>query len=182
MPPSAAPEWERVGCSFEMIATSAPASCAAMAARMPAQPPPITRTSCSPITADDASGSRVSTASVVARYEGLSPWRRARASFRSSSTRRSRSSRKRRLRSICSSYHLGCFFFSIVLLLEKFGWKQRCHGCREPARLDLGSRGRDLGGRVRGELLLEVVAEHPREIARLPVVRLGVAPRVARRE
>src|SRR5919206_4709321 len=50
MPPSAAPEWLRVGCSFEIIATSAPASCAAMAARMPAQPAPTTRTSCSPIT------------------------------------------------------------------------------------------------------------------------------------
>src|SRR5213593_2507901 len=54
MPPSAAPEWDRVGCSFETIATSAPASCAAMAARIPAQPAPTTRTSCSPITSSDA--------------------------------------------------------------------------------------------------------------------------------
>src|SRR4051812_37090129 len=45
MPPSAAPEWLRVGWSFEIIATSAPASCAAIAARMPAQPAPTTRTS-----------------------------------------------------------------------------------------------------------------------------------------
>src|SRR5512143_1376472 len=48
MPPSAAPEWLRVGCSFETMATSAPASNAAMAARMPAQPAPTTRTSCVP--------------------------------------------------------------------------------------------------------------------------------------
>src|SRR4051794_38944330 len=53
MPPSAAPEWLRVGWSLEIIATSAPASCAAMAARMPAQPAPTTRTSCSPITSSD---------------------------------------------------------------------------------------------------------------------------------
>src|ERR1700730_5417106 len=58
MPPSAAPEWLRVGCSFEIIATSAPASNAAMAARMPAQPAPTTRTSCSPITSSDATSSR----------------------------------------------------------------------------------------------------------------------------
>src|SRR5262245_64637071 len=45
MPPSAAPEWLRVGWSLEIIATSAPASCASMAARMPAQPAPITSTS-----------------------------------------------------------------------------------------------------------------------------------------
>src|SRR5712691_4157997 len=58
MPPSAAPEWLRVGCSFEIIATSAPASKAAMAARIPAQPAPTTRTSCSPITSSDATSSR----------------------------------------------------------------------------------------------------------------------------
>jgi len=46
MPPSAAPEWLRVGWSLETIATSAPASCASMAARMPAQPAPMTSTSC----------------------------------------------------------------------------------------------------------------------------------------
>ena len=50
IPPSAAPECERVGWSFEIIATSAPASNAAIAARMPAQPAPTTRTSCFPIT------------------------------------------------------------------------------------------------------------------------------------
>ena len=38
MPPSAAPEWLRVGWSFETIATSAPASWASIAARIPAQP------------------------------------------------------------------------------------------------------------------------------------------------
>ena len=46
MPPSAAPEWLRVGWSFEMTATSAPASNASIAARMPAQPAPMTTTSC----------------------------------------------------------------------------------------------------------------------------------------
>src|SRR2546429_16085 len=54
MPPSAAPEWDRVGWIFEIIATSAPASNASMAARMPAQPAPTTRTSCSAITLPDA--------------------------------------------------------------------------------------------------------------------------------
>src|SRR5689334_3203001 len=47
MPPSAAPEWLRTGWIFEISATSAPASCASMAARMPAQPAPTTSTSCS---------------------------------------------------------------------------------------------------------------------------------------
>src|SRR2546430_4092869 len=46
MPPSAAPEWLRTGWIFETSATSAPASCASIAARMPAQPAPATRTSC----------------------------------------------------------------------------------------------------------------------------------------
>src|SRR5207302_10151796 len=54
MPPSAAPECDRVGWIFEIIATSAPASNASMAARMPAQPAPTTRTSCSAITLPDA--------------------------------------------------------------------------------------------------------------------------------
>src|SRR5262249_16923335 len=45
MPPSAAPEWLRVGWSFETTATRAPASCASIAARMPAQPAPTTSTS-----------------------------------------------------------------------------------------------------------------------------------------
>src|SRR3954471_368307 len=45
MPPSAAPECERVGWSFETMATFAPASCASIAARIPAIPAPTTRTS-----------------------------------------------------------------------------------------------------------------------------------------
>src|SRR5579863_3554458 len=95
MPPSAAPECERVGWSFEIIATSAPASWASMAARMPAHPAPTTSTSCSPIT-------------------------------------------------------------------ESSGYR--------PGRSQL-----------RGKLL-EVLAEHPGELARLAVVRLRVAPRRARVE
>src|SRR4029079_2790925 len=63
MPPSPAPACDRVGCSFEIIATSAPASNASMAARMPAQPAPTTRTSCSPITFSDATGRPRSAAS-----------------------------------------------------------------------------------------------------------------------
>ena len=51
-----APEWLRVGWSFEIIATSAPASMASMAARMPAQPAPTTSTSCLASTASDAIG------------------------------------------------------------------------------------------------------------------------------
>src|SRR5262245_51635743 len=46
MPPSAAPEWLRTGWIFETIATSAPASYASIAARIPAQPAPTTTTSC----------------------------------------------------------------------------------------------------------------------------------------
>src|SRR5580765_7869838 len=57
IPPSAAPEWLRVGCSFEMTATSAPVSEASIAARMPAQPAPTTRTSCALSTLTDASES-----------------------------------------------------------------------------------------------------------------------------
>src|ERR1700747_1690842 len=50
MPPSAAPECGRVGWIFEIIATSAPASKASIAARIPAQPAPTTSTSCFAIT------------------------------------------------------------------------------------------------------------------------------------
>src|SRR5262249_47978801 len=57
MPPSAAPECDRVGWSFEITATSAPASCASMAARMPAQPAPTTSTSCVASTCGDATES-----------------------------------------------------------------------------------------------------------------------------
>src|SRR5947208_10971386 len=46
MPPSAAPEWLRTGWILERSATSAPASCASIAARIPAQPAPTIRTSC----------------------------------------------------------------------------------------------------------------------------------------
>src|SRR5436309_6943783 len=46
MPPSAAPEWLRTGWIFEISATSAPASNASMAARIPAKPAPTMRTSC----------------------------------------------------------------------------------------------------------------------------------------
>src|SRR5262249_24353768 len=71
IPPSAAPEWLRVGWSLEIIATSAPASKAAMAARMPAQPAATTRTSSSPITSSDATGS----ARVTAVQSGAGPGR-----------------------------------------------------------------------------------------------------------
>ena len=54
IPPSAAPEWLRVGWSLETIATSAPASCASIAARIPAQPAPTTRTSCVFSTSEEA--------------------------------------------------------------------------------------------------------------------------------
>src|SRR4051812_24280979 len=56
MPPSAAPEWLRVGWSFDMTATSAPASYASIAARIPAQPAPTTRTSWDASTRAEASG------------------------------------------------------------------------------------------------------------------------------
>src|SRR4051812_17624613 len=56
MPPSAAPEWLRVGWSLEMTATSAPASYASIAARIPAQPAPTIRTSWDASTRAEASG------------------------------------------------------------------------------------------------------------------------------
>ena len=46
MPPSAAPECERVGWSLETTATSAPARFASIAARIPASPAPTITTSC----------------------------------------------------------------------------------------------------------------------------------------
>src|SRR3954468_15562986 len=54
MPPSAAPEGERVGWIFESSATSAPASNASIAARMPAQPAPTMSTSCFASTIEEA--------------------------------------------------------------------------------------------------------------------------------
>src|SRR5689334_17842965 len=45
MPPAAATEWERTGWTLEMIATDAPVCAAARAARWPARPAPMIRTS-----------------------------------------------------------------------------------------------------------------------------------------
>src|SRR6266516_1343689 len=109
MPPSAAPEWLRTGWIFEISATSAPASYASMAARIPAQPAPTTSTSCLASTADDAIGRPQAAAS-----------------------------------------------------------RQR-------------ARGDDPLACVRGELL-EVLAEHPRELRRRAVVLPRIAPRRARVE
>src|SRR6478609_5527051 len=67
MPPSAAPEWLRVGWSFEMTATSAPASYASIAARIPAQPAPTTRTSWVASTRAEASGTAWAAASSYGR-------------------------------------------------------------------------------------------------------------------
>src|SRR2546421_2831335 len=64
MPPSAAPEWLRVGWIFEISGTSAPASCASIAARMPAQPAPTTRTSCFASTTEEAIESGLRSAAV----------------------------------------------------------------------------------------------------------------------
>src|SRR5437763_14121534 len=46
MPPCAAFECERTGWTFDKIPTETPSSAAASAARWPARPAPITRTSC----------------------------------------------------------------------------------------------------------------------------------------
>src|SRR4051794_31054316 len=46
MPPAAATEWERTGWTLEMMPTVAPASAAAVAARWPARPAAMIRTSC----------------------------------------------------------------------------------------------------------------------------------------
>src|SRR5215216_127772 len=51
MPPAAATECERTGWTLDRIATVAPASAAARAARWPARPAPMMRTSCSGIEA-----------------------------------------------------------------------------------------------------------------------------------
>src|SRR6476619_1067181 len=70
MPPSAAPEWLRVGCSFEITPTFAPASYASIAARIPAQPAPTTRTSWVASTRPEASGTTgVAAASALNRLE-----------------------------------------------------------------------------------------------------------------
>ena len=63
IPPSAAPEWLRVGWIFETSATSAPASNASIAARMPAQPAPTTSTSCLASIASETIGCPVGCAS-----------------------------------------------------------------------------------------------------------------------
>src|SRR5687768_15778444 len=73
MPPSAAPEWLRVGWSLETIATSAPASWASIAARMPAHPAPITSTSCFASTAGDAIRKAAGNAPLLPLF----PWLRA---------------------------------------------------------------------------------------------------------
>ena len=46
MPPAAALEWERTGWTLLMMATDDPAPAAAIAARWPASPAPMMRTSC----------------------------------------------------------------------------------------------------------------------------------------
>src|SRR5215212_4769591 len=52
MPPAAALECERTGWTFDMMATVAPASAAARAARWPASPAPMIRTSCAGMVGD----------------------------------------------------------------------------------------------------------------------------------
>ena len=53
MPPAAAFEWERTGWTLLMMATVAPASAAARAARWPASPAPMIRTSCAGMVRED---------------------------------------------------------------------------------------------------------------------------------
>src|SRR5215207_10616979 len=52
MPPAAAFECERTGWTLDMMATVAPASAAARAARWPASPAPMIRTSCAGMVGD----------------------------------------------------------------------------------------------------------------------------------
>ena len=52
MPPAAALECERTGWTLDMIATVAPSRAAARAARWPARPAPMIRTSCAGMTAE----------------------------------------------------------------------------------------------------------------------------------
>src|ERR1700742_931878 len=56
MPPWAALECERTGWTLLMMPTDAPASAAARAARCPARPAPMTRTSCSGIPRGECGG------------------------------------------------------------------------------------------------------------------------------
>src|SRR5437762_11937327 len=114
MPPSAAPEWLRTGWILERSATSAPASKASIAARIPAQPAPTISTSCLASTCSDAIEWGLGAASLRVELE---------------------------------------------------------------ARAGRG----DVGPGLVGELL-EVVAEHSRELAGLAVVCIRVAPRRARIE
>src|SRR5262249_3614266 len=73
MPRSAAPEWLRTGWILERRATSAPASKASIAARMPAQPAPTISTSCLASTCSDAIEWGLGAASLRVRlYAGAS--------------------------------------------------------------------------------------------------------------
>src|SRR5439155_5970710 len=69
MPPSAAPEWLRTGWILERRATSAPASKASIAARIPAQPAPTISTSCFASTRSDAIESAAAAASLQLRLD-----------------------------------------------------------------------------------------------------------------
>src|SRR5205814_8220907 len=71
MPPSAAPEWLRTGWILDRSATSAPASKASIAARIPAQPAPTISTSCLASTCSDAIEWRLGAASLRVR---LNAW------------------------------------------------------------------------------------------------------------
>src|SRR3712207_3899020 len=58
MPPAAATECERTGCTLLRMATDAPASAAARAARWPARPAPMMRTSCAGMVGESIEGRR----------------------------------------------------------------------------------------------------------------------------
>src|SRR4051794_36003106 len=166
MPPSAAPEWLRVGCSFETIATSAPASWAAIAARIPAQPAPITRTSCFPSTERasyrNSRGSAVGPG-VSAAGGGRGAGRRPRLPARPSA-------RRARARGGCSPRNgRAAQASSSVSSPSASSWPS-------------DARARGCGRGVDALELREVVAEHGRKLARLHVVSGGIAPRPPRVE
>ena len=70
MPPAAATECERTGWTLLMIATVAPASAAARAARWPARPAPMMRTSWAGIALDDIREGRAATRGLAAARRG----------------------------------------------------------------------------------------------------------------
>ena len=71
MPPAAALECDRTGWTLLMIATVAPARAAARAARWPARPAPMMRTSCAGMAAESIGGTGRTGPAVHLRWRAI---------------------------------------------------------------------------------------------------------------